>query len=273
MKEFENWFDVLIFSAQNILVQFLGFTPKVIAAIILFFIGWLIAKGLEKLANKVLNVIGVNSISEKAGIEGFLKSSGFSSPLSYIFARILFWTVIILFLLPVSDILGFQFFANIVNQIINYLPNLFVAILILLIGSWGAKIISGIVKGGSNRIGLENSELLGSISSILIIIITFIIALTQLRIEAEILTSILLILIASIGIALAISFGVGSKDIFKNIIAGVYLNKAVRKGENVKFANIEGKILHVGTILTKIETLNNLEISVPNNHLIETVVN
>jgi small-conductance mechanosensitive channel len=269
MKEFKDWFDVLATSGQEILWQVINFLPKVLVALVLLIIGWLIAKVLEKVANKVLNVIGVDNISEKSGIDRFLMTSGFPSNLSYIFARILFWTILILFLLPVADILGLRFFAIIINDIISYLPNLFVALFILLIGAWGAKVFGGIVRGSSSRMGLDNSELLGTITSIFILVIAFIIALTQLKIETEILTSILLILLASLGLAVAISFGVGSKDIFKNIVAGVYLNKSIREGENVKFANTEGKILHIGTILTKLKIDESKIISVPNNNLLE----
>ena len=76
----------------------------------------------------------------------------------------------------------------------------------------------------------------------------------QLKIETNILTNILLILIASLSLALAIFFGLGSKDIIKNIIAGVYLHKTLQEGESIKIQNTEGKILQIGTILTSIET-------------------
>ncbi len=273
MKEFKDWFDVLVVSGQDILWQIMNFLPKILVALLLIIIGWLIAKLIEKVANKILDLIGINNISEKSGIERFLISSGLPSNLSYIFARILFWTILILFLLPIADILGLRFFAVIINDVIMYLPNLFVALFILLIGAWGAKVFSGIVRGSSSRMGLDNSELLGTLTNIFILVITFIIALTQLKIQTEILTSILLILIGSLGLAIAISFGIGSKDVFKNIIAGVYLNKSIKEGESVKFSDIKGKILNVGTILTKIETDDKEEISIPNNNLIETIVN
>ncbi|MCB0742708.1 MAG: mechanosensitive ion channel [Ignavibacteriae bacterium] len=273
MKEFENWFDIIIFSAQNILFQVLDFIPKLLIVVFLLLIGWLVAKILQKLSNKIFDLIGVNNISSKAGIENFLVSSGFASNISYLFSKIIFWTVLILFLIPISDILNLKFFVNIIDQVINYLPNLFVALFILLLGAWGAKITGGIVRGSSKRLGLENAELLGTIFNVLILVIAFIIALTQLKIEAEILTNILLILLGSLGIAFSISFGLGAKDVFKNIIAGVYLHKSIRDGEFVKFGNIEGEIIEIGTILTKIKINENKEISIPNNQLIETVIN
>ena len=273
MQEFDNWFDALVFSAQEVLFQVMGFLPKLLSVVILLVIAWLIAKLLEKLAHKLFVLIGIDKISEKAGIGNFLMSSGFPSNLSYVFARMIFWTIIVLFILPVTNILGLKFFANIIDDILNYLPNLFVAIFILLIGAWGAKVISGIVRGSANKMGLENSELIGSITNFFILIITFIIALTQLKIETEILTNILLILMASMGLAVAISFGLGSKDIFKNIVAGVYLNKSLREGETIKTSNVSGKIIHIGTILTKIETSDNEELSVPNSQLVETTIN
>ena len=138
---------------------------------------------------------------------------------------------------------------------------------------WAQKVLSGIVRGSANRMGLDNSELLGRITNFFILIITFIIALTQLKIETEILTNILIILIASLGLAVAISFGLGSKDIFKNLVAGVYLNNSLREGETIKTSNVSGKIIHIGTILTKIETSDNEELSVPNSQLVETTIN
>lgn len=273
MQEFDTWFDALLYSAQDILFQFIGFLPKLLSVIILLVIAWIIAKLLEKLANKLFMVIGIDKISEKAGIGSFLMSSGLPSNLSYVFARMIFWTIIVLFILPISNILGLKFFAKIVDDILSYLPNLFVAIFILLIGAWGAKVISAIVRGSANKMGLENSELIGNITNFFILILTFIIALTQLKIETEILTNVLLIIMASMGLAVAISFGLGSKDIFRNIIAGVYLNKSIREGEKIKTSHINGKIIHIGTIMTKIETSDNEELSVPNSQLVETSIN
>lgn len=273
MSEFDSWFDALIFSTQDILFQIIGYLPKLLSAIVLLVIAWVIAKIFEKASNKLLIFIGIDKLSQKSGISRFLISSGFPSNLSYIFARMFFWTIIAIFFLPISNILGLKFFANIVDEILSYLPNLFVAVFILLIGSWGAKVISGIVRGSANRMGLENSELIGTVTNFFILIITFIIALTQLKIETEILTNILLILIASIGLSVAISFGIGSKDIFRNIIAGVYLSKAVHEGQAILTNKVEGKIVHIGTILTKIETSDNKEISIPNSQLVDSVIN
>lgn len=272
MQDFTNWFDVLFYSTQDIFFQIIAFLPKLLSAILLFLIAWLIAKVLEKIIVKVFILIGIDKLSEKAGISNFLLSSGLPSNLSYIFARIIFWTILALFFLPISNILGMKFFASIVDEIIGYLPNLFVALFILLIGSWGAKVISGIIRGGANRLSLDNAELIGTVTNFFILIITFIIALTQLKIETEILTNILLIIIASVGFGVAIAFGVGSKDIFKNIIAGVYLSKAVRVGELVKANNLEGKIIHIGTVMTKIETKEHKEITIPNSQLIVSVI-
>lgn len=114
--------------------------------------------------------------------------------------------------------------------------------------------MSGITNGITNWFVIENSELTGTVINFFILIITFIIALLQLKIETNILTNILLILIASLSLALAIFFGLGSKEIIKNILAGVYLNKTLQEGESIKTQNTEGKILQIWSILTSIET-------------------
>ncbi len=135
---------------------------------------------------------------------------------------------------------------------------------ILLIGSWGAKVISGIVKGASSRIGIDNTEILGTITC-LNSYNHFYYCSSLFKIKAEILTNILLILIASINIVMVVFFDVGSKDILNNIIYGVYLTKSIKVGEIINIGNDKVKIIQIGTILTKIELNNDNILSLPIN--------
>ncbi len=270
MQEMNNWLNIFMQSTQGALEMIMAFVPKFLASIVILLIGWIVAKIIQKLANKFLDLLGINKLSTKAGIENFLVSAGFPGNLSWVFSRILFWTILLIFVLPVSDIMGFTFFANMVNDALAYIPNIFLAMLVLLVGSWAAKILSGMIRGSSIRLGMEYSEALGTIVNIGILIITFVIALTQLKIDATILGNILLLVIGAFAIGLAIALGLGARDLVKNIISGVYLNKTVKPGSSIRIKDMVGKLIDIGPVLSTIE-VENKEIKVNNNSLLETL--
>lgn len=271
MEQINNWLSVFMQSTQGALTMVISFIPKFIGAFLIFIIGWIIAKILEKVAKKFFELIGINKVSQKSGVENFLVSSGFSGNLSWIFARILFWGIILIFLLPVADILEFNFFADIVNSAIAYIPNVLIALLIVLFGSWAAKVISGMVRGGSVRLGSDYSEILGTLLNITILVVTFIVALAQLKINAAILGNILLIVVGSLAVGLAIAFGLGSQNIIRNVVAGVYIGKSLKPGSIIKTKLIEGKLIEVGTVTSVIETSEKQIIHISNNNLIDNI--
>ncbi len=269
MNQINNWLDVFMNSTAGALQAVMEFVPKFIGAIVLLFLGWLVAKLVQNIANKLFDLIGINKLSRKAGVEQFLVFSGFASNLSWLFARIFFWGVILIFLLPISDILGIKFFGELVNQAIAYFPNIIVALIVILVGSWAAKVLSGMMRGSATRIGLEYSETLGTIVNITVLVVTFIIALSQLKIDATILGYILLILVASIAVAFSISFGLGAKGIIGNVLAGVYLSRSVKPGSIIKSKDLKGKLINIGTVYSTIELENKEEVKVSNSALLQ----
>ena len=271
MEQVTNWTQVFLQSVQAALENVLAFIPNLIAALILLIIALIVAKIIQKIFNKLFMLVGINKISTKSGIEGFLAASGFQQNLSWIFARTLYWFIIILFLLPISDILNLAFFADLLNKLISYIPNIIIAMLIILFGTWAAKVLSGMVRGSSARLSSEYSQLLGTVVNTTVLIITFIFALSQLNIDSSILSTILIILIAAIGLGLAIAFGVGTKDIVKNVTAGIYLNKTLKPGNNIRFKENEVKVIEVGSVSTLIEIAEGKQLQVSNSNILESL--
>ena len=269
MDQFKEWADIFFISTQGVIESLLIFVPKMLVALLLLLAGLLIAKLVQKGFNKLFELIGINRIAERSGIQGFLKSAGFQHMLSWIFARILYWLVLLVFFLPISDVLGLQFFADLVNQAIAYLPNVFIAVVIVLAGAWAAKILSGMVRGGLSRIGFEYSTALSMIVNIAVLLIAFIIALFQLHIEAGILSNILIIVVSSLSLAFALAFGLGAKDVVRNIIAGLYVSRAHTTGTIVNIANLQGTLVEIGTLSCVIKTEDGALVSIANTRLVD----
>ncbi|MBD3223573.1 MAG: mechanosensitive ion channel [Caldithrix sp.] len=260
-----EWYELLILSTNTTLEQLYNLLPKLIGALVLLLVGLVVSKLIEKSFYKIFKLIGINRLVKKSGLNNTLKAIEIRDDLAWIFARMLFWIILFIFLLPISNLLGLVFFADLVKDIVNYIPNILAALLILLVGSWAAKLISSLVRGSTARVGSEYAKKLGSFVNFFVMVIIVLIALLQLNIEVLILTNIITYTIIAVVFGLALAFALGAKDILKMLIAGKYLNKSLSSGSHIKLYDLEGKVIEIGTIMTVVELESGKKVSIPNS--------
>lgn len=245
-----QWFDIIINSTRPALEQLLAFIPRIIAALLLFILAYIIAKILQKVTTRIASTIGADRLADKAGISNFLRAGGFQKPLSWYVGRLFFWVLLLLFLLPISDILNLTFFADVIGSIVYFFPNLLIALAILIIGFWLARVIGGLAEGAATRIAAASAKVVGLAVRSLIILVTLIITLSQLNIAAEILSFIVMSFIATFGLAFALSTGFGSIDVVRNLLAGYYLQKQLKPEMPIQIGSIRGTIVGITPLFT-----------------------
>ena len=177
---------------SNMLQQFLLFIPQLLAAVAVGFVGWIVAN---------LVKVGLQKLLDRTQMDEKLSADVGVSPISQNISDIVYWLILLLFLPIVLSILGLNGLLypiqNMLNEVISFLPNIFIAGVIVFVGYILAKIVRGIVEGlvrGLNlqheaqKIGfLKNSNLpqmLGSFVFAIIIITTLIVAFDALGINA-----------------------------------------------------------------------------------------
>lgn len=260
--------DLLIASIRNTFEQIVIFLPKLMGALLLLVVGIIVAKLVEKTFYKFFKIIGINRIVKKSGLDQTLSSFEIKNDLSLLLARLLFWIILFIFLLPISNFLGWVFFTDLINKIVGYIPNILAALVIILLGSWAAKIMSNLARGSAARVSSEYAEIFGTIVNAGVLIVTFIIAMMQINIEVWILSYILIVLFGALASGFALAFALGAKDILKLIIAGIFLNRSLSKGSRLKLPDIEGTIVEIGSVMTTIEKDNKEIVAVSNSYLL-----
>lgn len=264
-----EWLSLLISSIRNTSEQIIVFLPKLLGALVLLLAGILVAKIIEKAFQKFFQIIGINRVAQKSGLDHTLSSFEIKKDLSFLFARLLFWIILFIFLLPISNLLGWVFFTDLLGKIVSYMPKIVASLVIILMGSWAAKILSNLARGSAARINSEYAEVFGTMVNFIVLFITVIIALLQLEIEVWILSYILVAFFGALAFGFALAFALGAKDILRLIIAGIYINRSLTKGSRIKLPDIEGTIVEVGSIMTIIEKDDKEQITVPNSYFLE----
>jgi len=204
--------DVFVASLTSFWTQLAGFVPQLLAALILFFFGWIAANLVRTGMVKLLDVLRFDSMAEKTGIEAFLKQGNLEISLGRLIANLAYWVVIFIVIVTVANSLGLHMVAELFNKVVLYLPNIIVAILVLVFGVLMARFINRLVFAYLNNIGVQGALTISTLSEYAVIIFVVFVALEQLEIGTNLLTAAFQIGFGAIGLALALAFGLGGRE-------------------------------------------------------------
>jgi len=204
--------DVFVSSLTSFWTQLAAFVPQLLAALLLLFIGWLFANLVRTGVTKLLDVLRFDSLAEKTGIEAFLKQGNLELSLSRLLAKLAYWVVIFIVVVTVANSLGLHIVADLFNKIVLYIPNIIVAILVLVFGILVARFINRMVFAYLNNIGVQGALTISTLSEYAVIIFVVFVALEQLQIGTSLLTAAFQIGFGAVGLAFALAFGLGGRE-------------------------------------------------------------
>jgi len=213
-----DWFSITLQSLQNTWQGFLNFIPNLIGAIIVFIIGYFIALGIGKIVAEVLTRLKFNKIFERMGWREALEKAELRVDPSEFIGAIFKWILVIVFLLIAVEILGFPQFAVLLNKLVGWLPNLIVAIAILLVAIILADILDKVIRASVQKIGVKYVGVLGGMVRWAIYIFAGLAILVQLGVAQALINSLIMAFFGMIALAFGLSFGLGGKDAASQII-------------------------------------------------------
>jgi small-conductance mechanosensitive channel len=264
--------DIWTQSFGNALTRFwteiAGFLPNLIATIVFIFIGLLLSKFVTKWFAKVIEKVGFNTLCDMLGIERGLKTLGFKLSPSTLVGRILYLFFVLIILVAGAETLGLDRLSSLLDEFVLYLPKLVGAMVITVIGLFIAKAVKKQVEASFENMGIEFGDAAAKMLQMLVIFITFSLVVGQLQLETELLNTIFTVLIASMGVALALALGLGTKAIANSIVSGIYAREQLLPGDEIEFDGFIGNVIQVSTVNTIIENKDGLQMSIPNQDLL-----
>lgn len=215
----ETTIQIVQSSLLSFFAQISAFLPKLLGALLILIIGTIIARGLRWTVTKALGLIAFDTIIEKVNIDKYLAKAGVSKKPSELVAGLIYLVIMLAIYVAFFNSLGLEVISDLLNKVIVFLPNVLVASLIMIVGFYLADFVKDIVVAAVKVTAVEKPELFGNIASAAVFFIAGTIALTQLNVGTEIITSIVSAVFGALALALGISFGLGGKDWAASIIA------------------------------------------------------
>lgn len=210
--------EIVLQSLAEMWANFTNFLPKLILAVILLFAGFLIAWLLEVITKKILRAIYLEEIVAKIGLKRLFEKAGLKITFTRLFAGIVYWFILIVFLAAVVNVLNLKQISDFLNKLVVYLPNVIAAVVILIIGILIANLLSNIVKNASQSANLKSAEFLGSLTKWVIFTFALLSAFVQLKIAQDLLKILFTGIVAMLTISGGLAFGLGGKDLAKDIL-------------------------------------------------------
>ena len=204
--------DMLLDTSREFLHQIAAFLPRLILALAVIVVGWLLAKGIRFAVEKALRAVNFNVLTERAGTDHFLQQGGLQGDTTTLFGLFAYWVVILASLIIAFNGLGLTYITDLLQRVELFAPKVLVAMLVVVFGSYFARFIGEAVNTYCEDAQISDADILGKIARYLIMTFVVMIALSQVEVGGDIVQRTFLIILAGLVLALALAFGLGGKD-------------------------------------------------------------
>ena len=208
-----TWGDVFSRSLQDLWIGFVQFAPKLILAIVLFVIGWVLGSLVARAFEQVLSALKVDKLLSSVKADDLMHKAGMNLNTGYFIGQVAKWFIVLVFLLPSLDLLGLDSIRMfLVNDVLGYLPHVIVAAFILIIASVISDAVAKLVAASTRAMSLKSSNMLGTVAKYAVWVFAFIFALSELGVASGYMGTLFAGIIAMLALAGGLAFGLGGRD-------------------------------------------------------------
>jgi hypothetical protein len=191
-------------------VQFL---PAILAAVIIFVIGWIVGVVLFRVVEQVVKVLRIDDALKAAGLNEVAREAGFTLNIGRFLGTLVQWFIVIVFLVAALDVLGLNRVTIFLQQVVLlYLPQIIVAVLILILAAIVAETVKNIISSSARAAGAHSGNLAGTVAKYAIWITAVLAVLNQLGVATEFVQTLFTGLVVALSLAFGLAFGLGGKE-------------------------------------------------------------
>lgn len=253
-ESFETSRDALTNSASQMWNQTVAYAPKFLWAGLVLVAGYFIAKFIARAVTVVCERAGLQRAAERSGLWESMSHMNIKRNVPSIVGTIVFWMAMLVFLMAGFSILGIPQISDSINKVVEYIPNLLVATVVVVVGLLVASFFRGVIATSADRMGISYAEHLSNGCYYIMALMVFTAAFKHLHLEFELLNYAVLIVFGGLALGTGLALGLGGRDVMAGILAGYYVRQRLQSGDHVSVGSLEGTVREVGPVATIIET-------------------
>ncbi len=217
-----DWGTALVSSVAAALAMLLAAVPRILGFVVILVIGWLIASAVAGIAGAVLRNVHFNDLARRSGFAGFVESTGVRTDSAGLLALIAKWFIRLITLVVAFDALGLPAVSMVLQDFLVWLPNLVVALVVLVIGGLAANALAGVVRGATAEADLGRPDFLASVAKVAVWAFAIVIAVNQIGIASTLVNTLFMATVGTLALALGLAFGLGGRETAGEIVRNWY---------------------------------------------------
>lgn len=194
--------------------------PALLGALVIVFAGYLLARLVQKGTERMLRRVQLNQLLERGGVMQAVERSGSTLNPTRIVSNLLFWFIMFAVLLLAANALGLESLALVFTDLVNYIPSVIAAVVIVIVGIVLGEFVGGLIHASAGS--LHGGPTLARVGRGMVVVISVFMALLQLGVATDIVTTAFAILFGAVAFALSIAFGLGSREVAGEITRAWY---------------------------------------------------
>jgi len=225
--------------------QLLNIFPALITAIVIFLVGWILAKIISRLIKRALSSVGVDKLAEKLMDIDIFRASNINIVPSKVASAGTYYFILIIFGMSAIQALGMQMVSDLMLDFIAYIPNAITAFVVLLLGIFLADAVKRIIVTTCKSLGITSGSLIGNVVFYFLVLNIVLIALGQAKLQTRFMESNITIMLAGVAGAFAIGYGMASRHLMGSLLAGFYNRGKMKVGDEVTIDGMRGEIVTI----------------------------
>jgi hypothetical protein len=260
--------DALMKSFENFGTAIANYVPIIISALVILLVGWIISKIVAKVVLKALEIIKLDDVLNKIGLDKMLAKIKDGLSAAKILSKVVYYILMLLFVTSAAQVLGWDMITNGIASFISYIPTLSVALVIFVVGVYIAELIKNMIYTAANSIGVSGAKAIANIVYYLLFIFIAITALNQAGVDTDIITSNITLILGSLLLAFAISYGFASRNLVSNLLSSYYGKGKFTEGQRIRIGDSEGTIVKIDSISVTLQQKDQ-QMVFPSRRLVE----
>jgi hypothetical protein len=237
--------EATLTSLAAAMALFFAAIPKIIGFLVVVIIGWIVASLIASAIAAVLRRVRFNDLAVQSGFSGFIQNTGMQTDAAGAIALTAKWFVRLIALVVAFDALGLPAVSEVLRQLLLWIPNLVVGIVVLVIGGLAANALANLIRGATAQGGLGNPDVLATIAKVAVWAFAIVVAVNQIGIAQTLVNSLFVAVVGAAAIALGLAFGLGGRDTAAKIVQDWYasaqsasrrLDRTVESGSHLQQA-------------------------------------
>nr|WP_299339807.1 mechanosensitive ion channel domain-containing protein [Allomuricauda sp.] len=242
METINEWKDLTFNSLITMGRDIASALPKIIGAIIVLLIGWIVTKIILFVLGKILKLAKMDTLSDKINEMNLFGKGDFKFDIIKIVLGFVKWLLLLVFLIVAADILSWEIISTEIGNLLRYLPRLFSALALMMIGLYVGNFVKTTVKKLFDSLEFSGSNVVSNLLFYIIVIFISITALNQAGIDTTIITNNITMILGAFLLAFAIGLGLGSRDVITDMLRSFYTRRTYAVGDKVVIGGHSGTI-------------------------------